>query len=131
MALSVIAVTVFFTRTDTGRAMRASAINPTAARLTGIRIGTTSIAAFAMAGALCGLIASVSASLTLVRWDAGITIGLIGFIAAALAGFDSPVKAVMAGLALGIAGGIRGWQSLLRVQAGNRLRRPHRLPPRP
>ena len=101
-AVSLVAVTLLFTRTDVGRAMRASAINPVAARLTGIRIGTTSMAAFALAGALCGLIAAVSVSLTLVKWDSGVTIGLIGFIAAALAGFNSPAKAVVAGLGLGV-----------------------------
>ncbi len=101
-AVALALVTLLFTRTDIGRAMRASAINPMAARLSGIRIGTTSMAAFALAGALCGLIAAVSASLVVVRWDTGITIGLIGFIAAALAGFDSPVKAVIAGLGLGV-----------------------------
>jgi branched-chain amino acid transport system permease protein len=100
--LLLLAVNFLFARTDVGRAMRASAINPIAARLTGIRIGTTSLAAFAIAGALCGLIAAVSAPIVLVQWNAGITIGLIGFIAAALAGFTSPVRAVIAGLALGV-----------------------------
>jgi len=91
-----------FRFTDVGRAMRASAINPIAARLMGIRIGSTSMAAFALAGALGGLVAAVTVSQTLVRWDSGVTIGLVGFIAAALAGFTSPARAVAAGLALGV-----------------------------
>jgi branched-chain amino acid transport system permease protein len=101
-AVALLLVTLLFTRTNVGRAMRASAINPVAARLTGIRIGTTSLASFALAGALCGLLASVTVSLTAVKWDSGITIGLIGFIAAALAGFTSPARAVVAGLSLGV-----------------------------
>ena len=101
-AVAMIGVTLLFTRTDLGRAMRACAINPIAARLTGIRLGTMSMAAFGLAGLLCGLIAAVSSSLTVIRWDAGITIGLVGFIAAALAGFDNPIRAVLAGLALGV-----------------------------
>ena len=101
-AVALLLVTLLFTRTNVGRAMRASAINPVAARLTGIRIGTTSLASFALAGALCGLLASVTVSLTAVKWDSGITVGLIGFIAAALAGFTSPARAVVAGLALGV-----------------------------
>ncbi|MEI7626190.1 MAG: ATP-binding cassette domain-containing protein [Actinomycetota bacterium] len=101
-AVALVLITLLFTKTNIGRAMRASAINPVAARLTGIRIGTTSMASFAIAGALCGLIATVSVSTTLVKWDSGVTVGLIGFIAAALAGFNSPVKAVLAGLALGV-----------------------------
>ncbi len=101
-AVSLALVTFLFARTDVGRAMRASAINPIAARLTGIRIGTMSIIAFAIAGAMCGLIAAVSASTQTVEWDSGITIGLVGFIAAAVAGFESPTRAVIAGLLLGV-----------------------------
>lgn len=100
--LALVGVTLLLARTDVGRAMRASAINPVAARLTGIRIGTMSLVAFGIAGAMCGLVAAVSASTVVVQWDSGITIGLVGFIAAALAGFRSPVKAVLAGLALGV-----------------------------
>jgi branched-chain amino acid transport system permease protein len=100
--LALVGFTLLFTHTSLGRAMRACAINPVAARLTGIRLGTMSVAAFALSGALCGLIAAVSASQVLVKWDAGITIGLVGFIAAALAGFQSPARAVLAGLALGV-----------------------------
>jgi branched-subunit amino acid ABC-type transport system permease component len=44
--LLLLAVNFLFARTDFGRAMRASAINPIAARLTGMRIGTTSLMAF-------------------------------------------------------------------------------------
>ena len=111
-AVALVLVTLLFTRTDIGRAMRASAINPMAARLSGIRIGTTSVAAFALAGLVCGLVASVAASVSLIRWDAGITVGLIGFIAAALAGFDSPIKAVIFGLLLGVVEAIAaGWIS--------------------
>jgi hypothetical protein len=82
--------------------MRACSINPVVARLTGIRVGTMSLLAFGLAGGLCGLLAGVTVSLTGVSWESGITIGLVGFIAAALAGFDSPVKAVAAGLSLGV-----------------------------
>lgn len=101
-ALCLAFVVVLFRRTDVGRAMRASATNPIAARMVGIRVGSMSMVAFALAGALGGLIAAVTVPLTLVRWDSGVTIGLIGFIAAALAGFRSPAGAVAAGLALGI-----------------------------
>ena len=97
----LVAVTYLFARTDLGRAMRACAINPIAARLTGIKLGTMSMTAFGLAGALCGLLAAVAGSLTTIQWSAGINIGLIGFIAAALAGFKSPARAVAAGLALG------------------------------
>lgn len=111
-AIALAGVTYLFARTDLGRAMRACSINPVAARLTGIRLGTMSMASFALSGALCGLVAAVTASQTLVKWDSGITIGLVGFIAAALAGFTSPVRAVLAGLGLGVLEAMSaGWIS--------------------
>ncbi|HEY5334025.1 MAG TPA: ABC transporter permease, partial [Solirubrobacterales bacterium] len=91
-----------FRFTDLGRAMRASAINPVAARLYGIRIGSTSMGAFVLAGALAGVIAAVTVPLTSASWNAGLDVTLVAFIAAALAGFTSPGRAVGFGLALGV-----------------------------
>ncbi len=101
-ALVLAGVVVLFRFTGVGRAMRACAINPTAARLQGIRVGRMSLGAFLLAGALSGLVGAVTVPLTLVRWNSGLVVGLIGFIAAALGGFTSPVRAVVAGLGLGI-----------------------------
>jgi branched-chain amino acid transport system permease protein len=99
----VLAVVVgLFRFTGIGRAMRACAINPTAARLQGIRVGRMSLAAFVLAGALSGLVGAVTVPLTLVRWNSGLVVGLIGFIAAALGRFTSPGRAVAAGLGLGV-----------------------------
>ena len=99
-----LAVTVFLFRfTDIGRAMRACALNPVAARLVGIRIGRMSMAAFLLGGALSGLIGAIIVPLTAVSWDSGLALGLVGFIAAALARFENPVGAVVAGLAIGVA----------------------------
>ena len=95
-------VVVLFRFTGVGRAMRACAINPTAARLQGIRVGRMSLAAFLLAGALSGLVGAVTVPLTLVRWNSGLVAGLVGFIAAALGGFTSPARAVVAGLGLGV-----------------------------
>lgn len=91
-----------FRFTDVGRAMRASAINPVAARLYGIRIGSTSMGAFVLAGALAGVIAAITVPLTSANWNAGLEVTLVAFIAAALAGFTSPGRAVLFGLGLGV-----------------------------
>ena len=101
-ALVLAVVVVLFRSTGVGRAMRACAINPTAARLQGIRVGRMSLGAFLLAGALSGLVGAVTVPLTLVRWNSGLEVGLIGFIAAALGGFTSPARAVVAGLGLGV-----------------------------
>ncbi|HET9770804.1 MAG TPA: ATP-binding cassette domain-containing protein, partial [Acidimicrobiia bacterium] len=101
-ALVLVGTTALFRFTGVGRAMRACAINPVAARLQGIRVGRMSLGAFLLAGALSGLVGAVTVPLTLVRWNSGLVVGLIGFIAAALGGFTSPVRAVVAGLGLGV-----------------------------
>lgn len=103
VTLAVLGGTVLLFRwTHVGRAMRASAINPTAARLLGIRIGPLSVVAFILAGAVSGLVGAATVPLTLVSWNSGVLVGLVGFIAAAMGGFTSPSKAVLAGLGLGM-----------------------------
>jgi ABC-type branched-subunit amino acid transport system ATPase component/branched-subunit amino acid ABC-type transport system permease component len=101
-AVVLAVVVALFRFTGIGRAMRACAINPTAARLQGIRVGRMSLVAFVLAGALSGLVGAVTVPLTLVRWNSGLVVGLIGFIAAALGRFTSPGRAVAAGLGLGV-----------------------------
>ncbi|MGH3436110.1 MAG: ABC transporter permease subunit [Sciscionella sp.] len=101
-AIALIAVAGFFRVSRTGWAMRAMALNPQGARLLGVRIGPLSLAAFVMSGALCGLVGAVTVPLTLVSWSSGVSIGLTGFIAAAIGQFRRPVRAVAAGIGLGI-----------------------------
>jgi branched-chain amino acid transport system permease protein len=101
-AVVLVGVVALFRFTGIGRAMRACAINPTAARLQGIRVGRMSLTAFLLAGALSGLVGAVTVPLTFVRWNSGLAVGLVGFIAAALGGFTSPGRAVAAGLGLGV-----------------------------
>ncbi|MEA2445406.1 MAG: branched-chain amino acid transport system permease protein [Thermoleophilales bacterium] len=101
-ALVLVVMLGLFRFTDVGRAMRACAMNPTAARLIGIRVGTMSMSAFVIGGAMSGLIGAVIVPQTGVSWDSGLALGLVGFIAAALARFEDPVRAVVAGLSLGV-----------------------------
>ncbi|MDO9410848.1 ABC transporter permease [Patulibacter sp.] len=98
----LIGVVGLFRFTITGKAMRACASNPTAARLLGIRTGRMSMSAFVLAGAISGTLGAMIVPVSGVSWDSGITVGLIGFIAAALAGFEHPGRAVLAGLGLGV-----------------------------
>jgi branched-chain amino acid transport system permease protein len=100
--ICLVAIVSLFRFTDLGRAMRASAINPVAARLHGIRIGSTSMTAFVLAGALAGVIAAVTVQVTSASWSSGLEVTLVAFIAAALASFTSPGRAVLFGLALGV-----------------------------
>ena len=61
-----------------------------------------SIVAFVLGGALTGLVGAMVVPLAGVSWDSGVTVGLVGFIAAAIADFEHPGRAVLAGLGLGV-----------------------------
>jgi branched-chain amino acid transport system permease protein len=98
----LLGVTYLFQWTAIGKAMRACAANPTAARLLGIRRARMSTLAFVVAGALTGLAGAVVVPLSTVGWDTGLTVGLIGFIAAAVANFQHLGRAVAVGLAMGV-----------------------------
>lgn len=99
---ALVAVTALFRWTLIGKAMRACASNVMAARLHGIRAERMSMVAFVLGGALTGLAGAIVVPLSGVEWDSGVTVGLIGFIAAAIAGFEHPGRAVLAGLGLGV-----------------------------
>jgi branched-chain amino acid transport system permease protein len=100
--VAVAALVVLYRRTGFGRAMRATALNPDAARLAGIdtrAMVTTSFALAAGLGALAGL---AVAPLTQTAFDVGAGIGVKGFAAAILGGLGNPIAAVGGGLVLGL-----------------------------
>lgn len=93
---------VFFTRTYLGKAVRACAINPRAARLMGIRVDRMSLLAFGLAGGLGAAAGIVIAPITYATYDMGLMLGLKGFVAAVLGGLVSPAGAIVGGFLLGI-----------------------------
>jgi branched-chain amino acid transport system permease protein len=99
----VVALALFFRFTKIGLALRASALNPDASRLVGVRVGWMLAIGWglaAMLGAVAGMLAAPTVFLDPNMMQA---ILIYGFAAAVLGGIDSPVGAVVGGLLLGVA----------------------------
>jgi branched-chain amino acid transport system permease protein len=100
---AMIALTLFVRYTTLGKAMRATAQNPTAARLMGINVDRVIAATFAIGGALAG-VASVVYGLyfNTVGYQMGFQNGLYAFTAAVLGGIGNVPGAVLGALVLGL-----------------------------
>jgi branched-chain amino acid transport system permease protein len=105
-AVAVLALGWFFNRTLYGKAMRATAINPLAARLMGISTRGVMRTSFALAAALGALGGVLTAPITFTSTDVGVMLGLKGFAAAMLGGLGSFGGAVAGGLVLGLIEGL-------------------------
>jgi len=102
---TMIALTLFVKFTPLGKAMRATAQNPTAAQLMGINVDRVIAATFAIGGALAG-VASVIYGLYIkaVDYQMGFQNGLYAFTAAVLGGIGNIPGAVLGGLVIGVVG---------------------------
>jgi branched-chain amino acid transport system permease protein len=89
--------------TKVGRALRATAENPEAARLMGISTTAMVVLAYALAGTMAGAAGVLVAPLTGALATAGGHIGLKAFAVAIVGGLDSIPGTLVAGLALGVA----------------------------
>ena len=101
-AAALVALYLFFQRTALGRALRACAVNPVAARLVGISPRRMSLAAFILSGAVGALGGVALAPITFATYDMGLMLGLKGFVGAVLGGLTNPPGAVAGGLLLGL-----------------------------
>jgi branched-chain amino acid transport system permease protein len=105
LAVVLVLVTLlwaFFQFTKTGLALRASAVNPDASRLVGVRVGWMLAIGWGLAAAL-GAVSGMMAAPTLFLEPNMMQATLIyAFAAAVLGGIDSPFGAVAGGLILGV-----------------------------
>jgi branched-chain amino acid transport system permease protein len=92
----------FFGRTMLGKALRATAMNRTGARLMGIPTGLAGDLSFAMAALIGAVSGLLIAPLTTVYYDTGFLIGLKGFVAAILGALVSYPLAVAGALLVGL-----------------------------
>jgi len=98
----VVGLHLFFTRTTTGKAMRATASNPRAASLMGIDSNKMVMVSFLLSGALGAVAGILIVPITTLAYDVGIMIGLKGFAGAILGGYGSFLGAIVGGLGLGV-----------------------------
>ena len=98
----VVLLWAFFQFTKIGLALRASALNPEASRLVGVRVGWMLAIGWGLAavlGAVAGMLAAPSFLLAPTLMQAVL---IYAFAAAVLGGIDSPFGAVVGGLLLGV-----------------------------
>lgn len=101
-AVALAALYLIFQTTALGRALRACAVNPLAARLVGISPRRMALAAFMLSGAVGAIGGVVLAPITFATYDMGLMVGLKGFVGAVLGGLANPLGAVAGGLILGL-----------------------------
>ena len=99
---TVLALWAFFRFTTLGLAMRAVAINPTASRLVGVRVGWMLALGWGLAAVLGAVAGMMAAPTVFLDPNMMLTILIYAFAAAVLGGIDSPVGAVVGGLLLGV-----------------------------
>ncbi|MEA2480852.1 MAG: branched-chain amino acid transport system permease protein [Thermoleophilaceae bacterium] len=99
----LILLTSFVTRSRLGKAMRATAQDPEAARLMGINVDTTIALTFILGGLMAGAAGLISALYQVDVWYfSGFQAGLIAFTAAVMGGIGNLKGAVLGGLIIGI-----------------------------
>jgi branched-chain amino acid transport system permease protein len=96
-------MTLFFARTDVGKALSACASNRYAARVVGISVTKMGLVAFAIGGALGGLAGVLVTPVQQVTFDTDVTLIVNGFAAAILGGLTRPAVTFAGGLLLGVA----------------------------
>ena len=92
----------FFQFTKTGLALRASALNPDASRLVGVRVSWMLAIGWGLAAMLGAVAGMLAAPTVFLDPNMMIIVLIYGFAAAVLGGIDSPVGAVVGGLLLGV-----------------------------
>jgi branched-chain amino acid transport system permease protein len=99
---AVAALNYFLAGTRTGRAMQATAQNPTVARILGIPVERMILYTFLINGALVALASILISPIYLAKFTNGETLGLAAFVAAIIGGFNQVRGAVVGGVVLGV-----------------------------
>jgi branched-chain amino acid transport system permease protein len=100
--LVVVVVYLFFRFTPLGLLMRAAALNPVSARLVGVRVNLMLTLGWGLAALLGAIAGMIAAPIVVLNTDMMMGVLLYAFAGALLGGIDSPVGAVVGGVAVGI-----------------------------
>lgn len=100
--LLIVTLFVFFDRTLSGKALRATSVNRTGARLMGISTDSAGSLSFTLAAAIGALSGLLIGPTTTVFYDSGFLIGLKGFVAAVFAGLTSFPLSLVGALGVGL-----------------------------
>ena len=96
-AIVVLSLAIYFHFTIQGKAMKACALDRTAASLLGIRVKGMVLLAFAMSAALGAVAGVIITPLTMISAAGGMLLAIKGFSAAMLGGMGSIIGAVIGG----------------------------------
>jgi branched-chain amino acid transport system permease protein len=107
----VLLLWLFFRFTKVGLAMRAAAVNPAEARLVGVRVTWMLALGWGLAAVLGAVAGALTAPSVFLDPTMMQPILIYAFAAAVLGGIDSPVGAVVGGLALGVLLNVLSWLS--------------------
>jgi branched-chain amino acid transport system permease protein len=101
---------LFFGRSITGKALRATASNRVGARLMGIRPGRAAATAYLIASALAAVVGILMAPITTMYYDSGFMIGLKASVGAIIGGMASYPLTAIGSIFIGI---LESWASFL------------------
>ncbi|MDP2662377.1 MAG: branched-chain amino acid ABC transporter permease [Dehalococcoidia bacterium] len=102
LAVLSVGLYLFFDKTMRGKAFQACAINPTAARIMGIKVETMALLAFALAAGMGAVAGIVTTPLTTTSYDIGIPMAVKGFVAALVGGLNRIEGVLLGGIVLGV-----------------------------
>ena len=105
LAFAIAVVTIlslFLTRTSTGRQMQAAAQNPMVARIVGIPVERMIMLTFVINAILVALASLLVTPIYLAKFSSGEVLGQAAFVAAIVGGFNQVKGAIVGGLVIGI-----------------------------
>ncbi|MFY7960858.1 MAG: branched-chain amino acid ABC transporter permease [Elsteraceae bacterium] len=101
-ASAVALLNYLLNRTRTGRAMQATAQNPSVARILGVPVERMILYTFLINAALVALASFLISPIYLAKFSNGDTLGLAAFTAAIVGGFNQVRGAILGGIILGV-----------------------------